>query len=164
MTEPERSVAVMARQRREAQAFLDEHRRKELERRQEREQEVLDAVRSEKVGVGRVGTVALRWLAEEGVVAAGDGLEEVVEGAVWAIVRDESLGRGVLDMLGRWEAWSSGAGMTGEDLAILQSEKKEFTVAACVVALIAAAAESDSDGVSGDLRECLCTWKMVRLG
>lgn len=136
--------------------------KRDRERIELREREAVGSVRlSAKVVAER----AFSFLAGEGKVDAGKGLQGAVERLLVGMVRSEDWAvEGACMVLNRWKEWAAREGMSRDDLAVVRGEVIGFAFAACAIGLIAEVGNKDEGGLAADMRECVRIWKKVRLG
>ena len=166
MMAPEQAnIARMAREAESRARMMEDtiaRARRDRERIELREREAVGSVRlSAKVVAER----AFSFLAREGKVDAGKGLQGAVERLLVGIVRREDWAvEGACIVLNRWKEWAAREGMSREDFAVVKGEITGFAFAACAVGLIGEVGNKDEGGLAVDMRECISVWKKVRLG
>lgn len=143
---------------------VENARRKELEAERRKEDDLREALASQRVNVGLVAEACRKWLVREKKVLEGMELMDVVENVLWEMVKDAQYGCEVARMLDMWKEWAEGGGMTKTHFETVKKDKLHFAYAACVLSLIKNTADSAAGSVVSDLQDCLRMWRKVRLG
>lgn len=160
----ERSRAMLDRQMKAANDFIEERndaRRREVKR---AEQRVIEALQSLKWDNRLVAKHSLAWLKKEGHVDEGHDLKRAVEVLLWRMINEPVMAGDLAKMLDGWKAFVDSGGIRKADYMVLKEEQTMFTYASLVLAVIEDSVTAAHGSLASDLQECLRVWKKVRLG
>jgi len=160
----ERRKAQEARMRKQMADFHYESQKRRLEEERRREDEVKEALVSQKLTVGRVAEASRGWLEKEKHVGEGLSVALVCEKALWEMIFDEEFAKSIADMLDSWNSWAENGGISRAQFEDLKSKKVIFAYAACLLGVIKDSSGAGAGDLVVDMRECLRMWKKVRLG
>jgi len=160
----ERRKAQEARMRKQMMDFHYECQKRRLEDEKRKEEEVKEALVSQKLTVGRVAEASRQWLEKEKHVGEGLSVALVCEKALWEMIFDEEFAKNITDMLDTWNSWAENGGMSKAQFEDLKSKKVIFAHAACLLGVIKDSGGAGAGDLVADMRECLRMWKKVRLG
>jgi hypothetical protein len=160
----ERKKAQAARMKKQMYDFQYLNQKKRLEMEQRREEEVKEALISQKLNTVRVAEACGKWLEKENHVCEGLSVALVAEKALWDMIIDEEFAKGVAEMLENWNGWADNGGMTKAQFEELKKHQVRFAYAACLLAVIKGASNVATGDLVTDMRESLRLWKKVRLG
>jgi hypothetical protein len=151
--------------------FMDDHlarieadRRRAVEDERKKEEDLREALVSQRVSTGMVAEACRKWLVGQKKVMEGDGVVDVVASVLWEMVRDPTFANELARMLEMWKEWTEGGGMTKVHFEFVKKDMLYFAYAACVLSLIRDSAGSVAGSVVSDLQDCLRMWRKVRLG
>jgi hypothetical protein len=167
MTPAERSKAFHKNAMDDHYEFIEAHRRKEVEEERKREEDLREALASQRVSVALVAEACGKWLASsdnEGKAMDGDAVVDIVSNVLWEMIRDVQFAAEMARMLDMWKEWAEGGGMTKAHFEAVKKDKLYFAYAACLLCLIRDSAGSAAGSVVSDLQDCLRMWRKVRLG
>ncbi|KAF2196052.1 hypothetical protein GQ43DRAFT_279916 [Delitschia confertaspora ATCC 74209] len=165
---PARDEARRKRTENDAREFHNEMMRKLAEQQRRKEEEVGEALRSPRVGVGVVGKATLAFLEKDFYCnqpkIASLTTEAVVEQILYGMLVGERFAQRLASMLDLWKTWAGAGGMTKSDYEVVKEDKVAFVLASLVLCVIRSTISEPMGAVGGDLQECMRVWKMVRLG
>ncbi|OCK82898.1 hypothetical protein K432DRAFT_402496 [Lepidopterella palustris CBS 459.81] len=160
----QREAARKIRVEQEAFDFHNEHRRRRMKEEQRREQEVTEAMTSQKLGIAVVAEANRKWLASKGHVKETTTIAAIVEQVLFHMIQNEGFAKRISTMLDLWKSWTQSGGMTKTHFSAVSEEHVIFMLASTVLFAIKNTATEPTGSVVSDLQECLRIWKKVRLG
>jgi hypothetical protein len=160
----ERQKAMAKRTQDEFREQVFENQKRRLEDEKRRAAEMVEALGSQRLGIGPVAEAARKWLVEKGYVDEKEGIDEIVEVLLWEMVRIQEVISEVAKMLDAWKNWADNGGMTKAQFDFVKGSPLTFAYAACILSMIKDTGGTVSSSVVSDLQECLRMWKRVRLG
>ena len=160
----ERSKAMAKRVQDEFREQVFENQKKRLEDEKRRAAEMVEALGSQRLGIGPVAEAARKWLVEKEYVDEKEGVDGIVEVLLWEMVRIQEVTAEVAKMLETWKNWADNGGMTKAQFDFVKGSPLTFAYAACILYMIKETGGTVSSSVVSDLQECLRMWKRVRLG
>lgn len=164
MSTEERRKAQDARMKKQMWDFHYENQKRRLEDEKRREEEVKEALVSQKLSVSRIAEASRKWLEKEKHIGEGLSVALVCEKALWEMIFEEEFSRNISAMLDSWSGWAENGGISKAQFEDLKSKKTVFAYAACLLAVIKDASNAAAGDLVTDMRECLRMWKKVRLG
>ncbi|KAF2836819.1 hypothetical protein M501DRAFT_233033 [Patellaria atrata CBS 101060] len=160
----QRQAAWRARIEKEHFDFHHDHQRKILEQERQREQELREALSSQRLSLAKVAEANRKWLVVNGHINEETSITSVVEQMLFCMVQHEEMAKSIAAMLDRWKNWSDNGGMNKAHFTSVKEEQVSFALASCFLFAIKESSMAAAGGVVADLQECLRIWKKVRLG
>jgi hypothetical protein len=160
----ERQAAVLKRMQTEMQQQQFDNQKKRVEAERRKAAEMVEALGSQRLGIGRVAAAARNWLLGKGLASEEEESADIVERLLWEMIRSLDVTAAVARMLDAWKNWADNGGMTKAQFEYVKGEQLAFAYAACVLCLIRETEGSMSGSVVSDLQDCLRMWRRVRLG
>ncbi|KAF2763367.1 hypothetical protein EJ05DRAFT_482176 [Pseudovirgaria hyperparasitica] len=163
----EKVRAQQARVSKEAWEFHNEMRERQIERERRVEQELTEALTSQRLAIGPVAEACRAWLVREGHVPGAEaetGFAAIVEQVLYCMITSEGVGWKMAGMLDRWRSWAESGGMARPTYRAVAEDVVVFGFAACVLWVVREAAMHEAGAVVSDLQECVRIWRKVRLG
>ncbi len=157
-------AARQKRLRQEAADFHDDTRLRMLKEEQKREQQMVEAIQSQKLPINIVAEANRKWLCQHFGLDASVTVLQFVEQILYGMVTDESFSQRMAVMLDLWKAWSSSGGMTKTHYLAVREDQVTFSLASFVFFVIRSTVSEPTGSIVGDMQECLRVWKRVRLG
>jgi hypothetical protein len=159
-------IARMNRETEERLAFHDDMLADSRRRMEREESKLKDAVASPKLSNKAVAEACLAWMIDQEQIEKDYTVETLAEAVLYLLIVDQrptGEAAGIVEVLDEWQVWSQQGGMKKSHIAFLGERKAEFCCAAALVHVIEEAANSSSH--SGEvIKECLRSWRKVRLG
>ncbi|OCL13464.1 hypothetical protein AOQ84DRAFT_283099, partial [Glonium stellatum] len=160
----QREAARRKRVEQEAIDFHNEHRRRRLLEERRKEQEMTEAMTSQKLGIAVVSEANRKWLIGKGHVQATATVAALVEQILFGMIQSEGFAKSMSMILDQWKSWTQSGGMTKSHFQVVQESQVLFALASCVLFVIKNITIEPTGSVVSDLQECLRIWKRVRLG
>lgn len=164
MTAEERTKNFHKQFREDQYARLEADRRRRIEEETRRDEDLREALASQRVSARLVAEACKKWLVEQKKCDESDAVVDIVSLVLWEMVRDVSFATELARMLDTWKEWAEGGGMTKTHFEVVQKDMLYFAYASCVLCLIRETAVEGNGSVVGDLQDCLRMWRKVRLG
>jgi hypothetical protein len=159
-------IARMNRETEERLALHDDMMADTRQRMEREESRLKDAVASPKLSNKAVAEACLAWMIDQEELEKDCTVETLAEAVLYLLIVDQrpsGEAAGIVEVLNEWQAWAQHGGMKKSHVAFLGEKKAEFCCAAALLYVIEEAANASSH--SGEvMKECLRTWKKVRLG
>ena len=156
----------MNRETEERLAFHDDMLADARQRTEREENRLKDAIASPKLSNKAVAEACLAWMIDQGEIEKDFTAETLAEAVLYLLIVDQRANgeaAGIVEVLDEWQVWSQHGGMKKSHIAWLSERKREFCCAAVLVHVIEEAASTSSH--SGEvMKECLRSWRKVRLG
>lgn len=159
-------IASMNRQAEERQALHDDMMADARQRTEREEGRLRDAIASTKLSNKAVAEACLAWMIDQEEVQKDTTLQAFAEAVLYLLLvdqRPEGEGVGVVQVLDEWQAWSQHGGMKRSHMAFLGERKIESCCAAALVYMMEEATHTSSYSKEV-MKECIRSWKKVRLG
>ncbi|KAF2003115.1 hypothetical protein P154DRAFT_520458 [Amniculicola lignicola CBS 123094] len=148
----------------DAADFHNEIRRKALRDEARKEQEIVEAMQSQKLPIDMIATSNLQFLIRTFSLAPEITVTQVVEQVLYGMIADASFANRLAVMLDLWKSWGQSGGMTKGHYLAVREEKIIFALASCVLWMVRRTVSEPMGSVVGDMGDCLRVWKKVRLG
>lgn len=159
-------IARMNRETEERLTFHDNLITNARHRREREEGKLMDAVGSPRLSNKAVAEACLAWMIDREEIESDSTLQALAEAVLYLLIMDQrpnSEATEIIEVLDEWLVWSQHGGMKKSHIAFLGERKVQFCCAAALVYVIEEAANASSH--SGELmKECLGSWRKVRLG
>jgi hypothetical protein len=159
-------IASMNRMMEERLALQDDVVTDARQRVEQEEGRLKDAVASPRFSNKAVAEACLAWMIDQQEVEKDCTLQALAEAALYLLIVDSrptGEAAGVVEVLDEWQVWSQHGGMKKSHVAFLAAKKVEFCCAVALVHIIEEAANTSTH--SGEvMKECLRSWRKVRLG
>ena len=159
-------IASMNRMMEERLALQDDMVADARQRSEQEEGRLRDAVASPRFSNKAVAEACLAWMIDQQQVGRDCTLQTLAEAVLYLLVvdsRPNGEAAGVIEVLDEWQVWSQHGGMKKSHVAFLTTKKVEFCCAVALVHIIEEAATTSTH--SGEvMKECLRSWRKVRLG
>lgn len=166
MPPEQQRVARMNRETEERLAIHDDMIADARQRMEQEENRLKDAVASPRLSNRAVAEACLAWMIDHEEIKRDYTLESLVEAVLYLLIVDQrpnGEAAGIVEVLDEWQVWSQHGGMKKSHVAFLGEKKVEFCCAAALVCIIEEAANAFSH--SGEvIKECLRSWRKVRVG
>lgn len=160
----QREAARRKRVEQEAIDFHNEHRRRRLLEERYKEQEMIEAMTSQKLGIAVVAEANRKWLIGKGYVKETTTMAALVEQILFGMVQSEGFAKAISMILDQWKTWTQSGGMTKTHFKAVKESQVLFALASCVLFVIKNTVTEPTGSVVSDLQECLRIWRRVRLG
>jgi hypothetical protein len=160
----QREAARRKRVQQEAIDFHNEHRRRRLLEERHKEQEMTEAMTSQKLGIAVVAEANRKWLIGKGYVKETTTIAALVEQILFGMVQSEGFAKAISMILDQWKTWTQSGGMAKTHFQAVKESQVLFALASCVLFVIKNTATEPTGSVVSDLQECLRIWRRVRLG
>lgn len=160
----QREAARRKRVQQEAIDFHNEHRRQRLLEERRKEQEMTEAMTSQKLGIAVVAEANRKWLIGKGYVKETTTIAALVEQILFGMVQSEGFAKAISMILDQWKTWTQSGGMAKTHFQAVKESQVLFALASCVLFVIKNTATEPTGSVISDLQECLRIWRRVRLG
>ena len=164
MTPEERSKAFHKNFMDDQYARIEAERRRAVEEERKKEDDLREALVSQRVSINMVAAACKNWLVEQKKAMEDDEIDDIVALILWEMVRDIQFASDLARLLDMWKEWAEGGGMTKAHFEAAKNNMTSFALAACVLCLVRDTAASASGSVVSDLQDCLRMWRKVRLG
>lgn len=160
------SIARRNRMVEEQQALHDDMMADMRQRTEREEGRLRDAFASTRLSNKAVAEGCLAWMIDQEEVQKDTTLQGFAEAVLYLLIvdqRPEGEGAAVIQVLDEWLAWSQHGGMKKSHMAFLGEKKSEFCCAAALVYMIEEATYASS--ASGEvMKECIRSWRKIRVG
>jgi hypothetical protein len=159
-------VARMNRETEERLAIHDDMMADARQRIEREEHRLKEALSSPKLSNKAVAEACLAWMIDQAEIDKDSTLWTLAEAVLYLLIVDQrpnGEAARIVEVLDEWQIWAQHGGLKKSHITFLAESKVEFCCAAALVHIIEEAVSAS--GHSGEvMKECVRSWRKVRLG
>ena len=166
MSPEQARVARMNRETEERLTLHDDMLADSRQRVEREENRLKDAVGSPKLSNKEVAEACLAWMIDQREIDKDHTVETLAETVLYLLIVDQRAdgeAARIVEVLDEWQVWAQHGGIKKSHVMFLGERKAEFCCAAALVHIMEEATNASSHSAEV-MKECLRSWRTVRLG